>query len=160
MPMPANTIAKRPPSSSGREDRQLLAAHQRVHQVDGADAGLDEVRRRRARGRVQRHAVDAPALGAGEWWAAVEDAPDAVVDPPEQSRADGEQQRLAEEAHPRTLQRQPGGRLQHFDDDGLLVEHRDPAEAPATVLADHLDGVVEPDVEVAAQEQQRAVDPA
>ena len=35
--------------AAGGEQRQLLAAHQAVHQVDGRDAGLDEVARQIAR---------------------------------------------------------------------------------------------------------------
>ena len=42
-----------------REERQLLSAHQAVHHVDGRDAGLDEIARQRAPGRIDREAFDA-----------------------------------------------------------------------------------------------------
>ena len=45
-----------------REDRQLLAAHERVQPVDRADAGLDEVGGLLARVRVDRRAGDVEAL--------------------------------------------------------------------------------------------------
>ena len=77
MPMPQKTTANGSPcgarapstiwaasSSAGQpgagEDRELLAAHQRVHAVDGGDAGLDEVRRLEPPG---RDSSGAPQIG-------------------------------------------------------------------------------------------------
>ena len=52
--------------AAGGEQRQLLPAHQAVHQVDGGDAGFDEVPRQLARGGIDRDAVDAQALARGD----------------------------------------------------------------------------------------------
>ena len=41
------------------EERQLLSAHEAVHHVDGRDAGLDEIPRQGAPGRIDRKPFDA-----------------------------------------------------------------------------------------------------
>ena len=48
--------------AAGGEQRQLLPAHQAVHQVDRGDAGLYEILRQLARGRIDRDTVDAHAF--------------------------------------------------------------------------------------------------
>ena len=46
--------------AGAREDRQLLAAHEGVHPVDGGNAGLDEVRRLAAAHRIERRGPRRP----------------------------------------------------------------------------------------------------
>ena len=83
------------------EQRQLLPAHEAVHEVERGDAGLDEVARHRARHRIDRQAVDAQALARGDRRPAVDHLADAVEHAAQHRRRDAERQRLAEEAHDR-----------------------------------------------------------
>ena len=117
MPMAANTTANVSPACStlawraiwaasrgvrqtgAGEDRQLLAAHQRVEPVDGGDAGLDELVREIAGVRVDRGAVDVEHLLRDDLRAAVDGPPDAVEDPAEHVRRDAQLQPLAQESH-------------------------------------------------------------
>ena len=80
--------------AAGREERQLLPAHQAVHQVDGRDAGLDEVPRQRAPGRVDRQAFDAHPRARRDRRAAVDGTAQAVEHAAQHVRAHSEQQRL------------------------------------------------------------------
>ena len=64
--------------SAAGEYRQLLAAHQAVHQVERGDTGLDEVARSRARDRVDGQAFDAAHLARGDRRAAVDHLSDTV----------------------------------------------------------------------------------
>jgi hypothetical protein len=87
-----------------REQRQLLAAHQAVQQVDGRHTGLDEVARQRAPRRVDREPLDPHSRARRDRRATVDRAPDAVEDAAEQVRAHAEQQRLRAQAHARVAE--------------------------------------------------------
>ena len=121
------------------EERQLLAAHQAVQQVDGRDAGLDEVARQCPPRRVDREPFDAHAGARRNGRAAVDRPADAVEDASEQVGPDAEQQRLGPQPHARAGEVEARGGLQHLDDHRLFVERRDAAEARAAVVADDLD---------------------
>ena len=80
------------------EQWQLLPAHQAVHQIDGRDAGFDEILRQLARGRVDWDAVDAQTLARGDRRPAVQRLADAVEYAAKEAGANREMQRLGEEA--------------------------------------------------------------
>src|SRR5512147_695806 len=86
------------------EDRQLLSARQRVHAVDGGDAGLDELARIRARRRVERLAVDVATVGGYYWRAAVARQPATVEYATEDVARHRQLERLVEETHPGAFQ--------------------------------------------------------
>ena len=81
------------------EDRELLAADQGVEPVDGRDAGLDDVARVVARGRVERRAVDVEARLGHRRRQPVARPTEAVEHAPEHLARDAQVQRLAAEAH-------------------------------------------------------------
>ena len=89
---------------------------------------------------------------------AVDHAADAVIDPAEQVGTDRKGQRLAAEPHPRAAQIEAGGGFQHLDRQHLLVERGHAPEPRVTVAADHLDRLVQPDIDRPPQEQQRSLD--
>ena len=88
--------------------------------------------------------------------AAVDHLADAVEHAAQHRRREAERQRLAEEAHDGAGQREARRRLEHLDGHHVAVERRDAAQPRAAVDPADLDRVVEPDVERALQEQQRA----
>ncbi len=89
--------------AGSREDRQLLAAHERVHAIDGGDAGLDEVGGRQAAYGIHRCATDLAHGFADRGRQVVE------------RRARGDE-RLARDGDAERLRDQP--------DDRLVVAHR------------------------------------
>ena len=89
--------------AAAREQRQLLAAHQAVHQVQRADAGLDEVARQCARHRVQRQPFDCDLAMHRDRRPAVDDLAHAVEDPAENAWPVGRRRALRRESEPRCL---------------------------------------------------------
>ena len=145
--------------AAAREDRQLLAPHQRVHQVHRRHAGFDEGARCRPRDGVQRHAVDAQPLLHGERRAAVDDDADAIEYPAEDPGTDAEIDRFAEKANDGVRQRESGRGLEHLDGDQILVDGGNAAKARRAVAPGDDDGLVQSHVERAPHEEQRAVEP-
>ncbi len=72
--------------SAAGEQRQLLPAHEAVHQVQGRDAGLDEIARTRACNRIDRQPVDGVGLACRDRRPAVDHLSDAVEDAAENAR--------------------------------------------------------------------------
>ena len=143
-----------------REQRQLLAAHEAVHDVDRADAGLDEVARQRAPRRVDREALDAHACPGGDGRAAVDRSADAVEHAPEQVRADAEQQRLRVDADARAAEAEP---RRSTSSTSMTIEASSSAATRprrgAPVGADSTStAAFRPDASCAPCEQQRAFD--
>src|SRR5208282_2657070 len=140
------------------EQWQLLPAHQAVHQIDGGNAGFDEILRQLARGGVDRDAVDAQTLAGGNRRAAVRRLADAVEYAAEQAGADREMQRLGEEADADIAQTETHGGFQHFDHHGVLIERGDAAELWRLAFAEDLHGLVQARLDIAPQEQQWTFD--
>ena len=100
-----------------REDRQLLAAHQAVQPVDGGDAGLDELARIGACGRVDGRSADR-ATDVGEHRrATVARLAEPVELASEDLRGECDLDRFVEEAHPGVFQIQIVGAFEHQDQD-------------------------------------------
>ena len=53
---------------------------------------------------------------------------------------------------------EPGCRLEHLDDHGIPVDRHDAPEPLAAVGARDIDSFVQPDIDIAAQGQQRSLD--
>ncbi len=140
------------------EQRQLLAAHEAVHQVDGRDARLDEIARQGAPGRIDGHAVDAQAAHRRYRRLAVDRAAHAVEDATQHVRPDVEADRLGLHGNHGIAHSEPGCGFEHFDDHAVLVERCHAAQALDAVAADDLHGFVEADVDGPLEEQQRAFD--
>ena len=117
--------------SAAGEQRQLLAAHETVHQVERRDARFDEVAGHRARHGVDRQAVDAQVLARRHRRAPVDHLADAVENAPENRRGDAERQRLAEETHDGAGEGESGGRFEDLDGQEFVVDRRHASEARA-----------------------------
>ncbi len=140
------------------ENRQLLAAHEAVQDIDGGNAGFNEVSWLRAMRWIYGEALDAQTLNRRHGRAAVDDAPDAVENSPQELGPDAEPERLAVQTNSGRGRRQPLGGFQHFDYHVPLVEQRYPSETPSSVAANHVHRLVEADVDVTPHEQQRPLD--
>ena len=113
------------------EDRQLLAAHERVEPVDRRDAGLDELGRVRARDRVDRQPVEV-ALGLGqERGPAVDRAAHAVEDPPDEVGPDGHARGPGADEHGRRREVEAAGPAEHLDDHPVALDLEHLAAASA-----------------------------
>ena len=71
---------------------------------------------------------------------------------------DAEQQRLVPDADARVAHAEAERRLQHFDDQGALVDGGDAADAAAAVAVQHLDAGVEAELGLALEKEQRSLD--
>ena len=142
---------------SCREQRQLLAPHQAVHQVDRGDPRFDEVARQGPPRRIDAHPVDSQAVYGGDRRMAVERPADAVEDPPEDVGSQTHAERLADHGDFRIGDSEAGSRLEHFDDHPVFLERRDPPEPRATIAADNLQCFIDADVDSSAHEQERTL---
>jgi hypothetical protein len=143
--------------AAAREERQLLAAHEAVHQVERRDAGLDEVARHLARDRVHR-----PASTGTVRCAAIGGPPSITSPTPLKTRprmpgpianCSGSPRKANDGA----LQRQTRGRFEHLDRHEALVDRGDPPEPRAAVAAAHLDRVGRPTSSVRLRNEERAL---
>ena len=106
----------------GREDRQLLPAHERVQAVDGRNTGLNEFLRVTARGRVHRQAVDVVAPLGQNFRPAVDRAAEAVENAAEHVLAHAEFHRAAEEADAAVREVDARGALKELHERVALVD--------------------------------------
>ena len=142
------------------EDRQLLPADQRVHAVDGADAGLDKLPRVLAAVGVDGGPVDVPQVGRQGLGPIVDRTAQPVENTAQHVSRDRQLQRLAEEPHARGLVRQAAGALEHLDDRLVLADVKHAAQAVVALRVLDLDRLVEAHVVRLFDHHQRAVDAA
>ena len=115
------------------EDRQLLAAHQRVQTVDGRNTGLDEFLRVVAGCRVHRQTVDVVAAVGQNLRAVVNGAAEAVENTPQHVFAYAQFHRSAEEAHAAVRKVDAGGAFKKLHQRVALVNFQHLAAALFTV---------------------------
>jgi hypothetical protein len=142
-----------------RKQGQLLATHQAVHQVDRRDAGFNEVPGQGAPRRIDAHAVDPKAAHGWNRGVAVERTADAIEDAAEHVGPDAHAQRFADYGNSRVGDAQPGGRFEYLDDHPVFFERRNPPEARTAVTANNLQRFVDADIDTAAHEEERALNP-
>ncbi len=90
--------------------------------------------------------------------AAVGGLADTVEHAAKQSGPEREMQRLAQETHAHVAQAKADGGFQHLDHHGVLIERGDAAELGSCIGAQYLHRFVEADLDIAPQEQERAID--
>ena len=144
--------------SRAGEQRQLLAAHQAVHQIDGRHPGLDEIARQGAHRRVDRESIDAHPANRRHRRACVGRLTDAVEGSAQHAGADAEQQRLVPDADARVAHSQTHGGFEHLDDEGTLIDCSDASDPLAAIVVEHIDARVEADLDLALEKQQRPLD--
>ncbi len=137
---------------------QFLAPHQTVQDVDGGDAGFDEVRRFDPAHGVENAPFHRNLLGGRHRRAAVYDLTHAVKNPAQNSRTQGECYRLSGETDAGARQGEAGCGLQDFDGHVLLIEGGDAAQTFVAVGAGNLDHFVESGVHPAVGEKQWTLD--
>ena len=144
--------------AGGREDGELLAAHEGVEPVDGRNAGLNELLRVVAGGGVHGQAVDIHALFGQDLGAAVDDAAEPVEDAGEHILADAELHGAAEEADLAFGEVDAGGGLEELDESIGAVDLEHLAAALFAVCEGDFAELVINDAFDAAHQHQRAGD--
>ena len=121
------------------EDRQLLAAGERVHAVNGGNASLDELARIGAGGGVERFAVDVAAVTGNDRRTPVARQAGAIEHAAKEIARDRQLERLIQETYPGALQVEFVGALEHFHQHGIVsgADHQAVAQAPGVVFQLH-----------------------
>ena len=152
----ANAVMRQ---AAGGEQRQLLPAHQAIHQIDGGEAGLDEIAGQFALGRIERHSVDPQTFIAGDRRAAIGRLADTVEDAAQQAGPDRKVQRLAQETAP--ARRSSPKPTVDSRTSTTIVSSSSAATRPSLgrpVRPEHLNRLIETGLDVAPQKQQRTFD--
>ena len=124
------------------EDRQLLAADERVQAVDRRDPGLDELVRMVAGDGVDRRSVDVAVRIGLHRRPAVDGTAGAVEDAADQIEPDGGTRDLAASTDARVGEVQARGARQHLDDDPVPFDREHLAAPDRSVRRDHVDELV------------------
>ena len=140
------------------ENRQLLAANQRVQAVNGGNTGLDELVGIVTGSGVHGQAVDVPVLFRQDLRAAVNGLAHAVEHPAQHIAGHAQLQGVSQKTNLGVRQIDPGGRLEELDYGGVAVDLQHLAPADGAVVQLDLHQFVIGDVFHHANHHQRAAD--
>ena len=143
-----------------REDRQLLASHERGHGVDRRHPRDDRVERDVALGRVDRRAIDRPRLAAQDRRPTVDRIPATVAGASQPVVPDRDRQRPAEERDTVPVGPDTSGSLEHLDHRPVGIDIDDHTMAELPGREPDVDGVVPTDVTSALDDDERTIDAA
>ena len=140
------------------EQWQLLSPDQAVHEIDGGNAGFDEVPGQIPSRRVDGQPVDPKDAFRCHRRAAVHGPADAIEHPTQQVPSDPELQWMSPHPNPGPFEPEAGGGSQDFDHHPIRVDGRHPTDPRRAVGADDVDPFLEPHLHMPLHEQQWTFD--